>query len=99
LSPNQLVGLIVGSGVLTTLTILEFVSDRVGGRASQVLDGLQMGGSFSVFDLNSFGVAEQGHFADFARGILSVPDIVYYISMTGVFLVMTVLVLEVRRWK
>jgi ABC-2 type transport system permease protein len=99
LSPNQLVGLIVGSGILTTLTILDFISERVGGRAAEVLDGLQIGGSFSVFDLNSLGVAEQGHFADFARGILSVPDIAYYVSMTGVFLVLTVLVLEVRRWK
>lgn len=99
LSPNQLVGLIVGAGILTTLTIVDFISARVGGVAESVLNGLQMGASFSVFDLNSFGVAESGHFADFARGIFSVPDVIYYLSMTGVFLFLTIIVLEVRRWR
>ncbi len=99
LSPNQLVGLIVGAGVLTMLTVIDFVSERVGGQAADVLNGMQLGASFSVFDLKSFGVAESGHFADFARGILSVPDVVYYVSMTGVFLFLTVLVLEIRRWR
>ncbi len=99
LSPNQIVGLIVGSGILTTLTIIDFVSERVGGTAAEVLNGLQMGASFSIFDLGSFGVAEGGHFSDFARGILSVPDIAYYVSVTGVFLFLTVLVLEIRRWR
>ena len=99
LSPNQLVGLIVGAGILTTLTIIDFISDRLGGAAADVLNGFQMGASFSVFDLKSFGGAEAGHFADFARGILSVPDIVYYLSMTGVFLFLTVLILEIRRWR
>jgi len=99
LSPNQLVGLIVGAGVLTSFTIVDFISDRVGGAAAQVLNGFQMGASFSVFDLGGFGVAESGHFADFARGILSVPDVVYYLSITTVFLFLTVVVLEVRRWR
>jgi ABC-2 type transport system permease protein len=99
LSPNQIVGLIVGAGILTTMTIIDFVSERVGGVASQVLDGFQLGASFSVFDLDSFGVAESGHFADFARGIISVGDIVYYLALTGVFLFLTVLALEVRRWR
>ena len=99
LSPNQLVGLIVGSGILTTFTVIDFISERVGGTAAHVLNGFQMGASFSVFDLKSFGVAQSGHFADFARGILSVPDVVYYLSITGVFLFLTVLVLEIRRWR
>ncbi|MSQ08073.1 MAG: hypothetical protein EXR57_04800 [Dehalococcoidia bacterium] len=99
LSPNQLVGLIVGSGILTTFTVIDFISDRLGGMAAHVLNGFQMGASFSVFDLKSFGVAQSGHFADFARGILSVPDVVYYLSITGVFLFLTVLVLEIRRWR
>ncbi len=99
LSPNQLVGLIVGSGILTTFTVIDFISERVGGTAAHVLNGFQLGASFSVFDLKSFGVAQSGHFADFARGILSVPDIAYYLSITGVFLFLTVLVLEIRRWR
>jgi ABC-2 type transport system permease protein len=99
LSSNQIVGLVVGSGMLTTLTIIDFVSSRLSGLASQVLDAFQLGASFSVFDLDSFGVAESGHFADFARGIISLTDIAYYSSITAVFLLLTVLVLEARRWR
>jgi len=99
LSSNQIVGLIVGSGILTAMTIIDFVSERLTGLASQVLDGFQLGASFSVFDLDSFGVAQGGHFADFAKGIISVSDIAYYISLTAVFLLLTVLVLEARRWR
>ena len=98
LSSNQIVGLVVGSGILTALTIIDFVSARLTGLGSQILDGLQLGGSFSVFDLDSFGVAQGGHFADFARGIISATDIAYYLSLTAVFLLLTVLVLEARRW-
>jgi ABC-2 type transport system permease protein len=99
LSSNQIVGLVVGSGMLTALTIIDFVSSRLSGLASQVLDAFQLGASFSVFDLDSFGVAESGHFADFARGIISLTDIAYYLSITAVFLLLTVLVLEARRWR
>ncbi|SVD56087.1 uncharacterized protein METZ01_LOCUS408941, partial [marine metagenome] len=99
LSSNQIVGLVVGSGILTALTIIDFVSARLSGVAAQVLDSFQLGASFSVFDLDSFGVAEGGHFADFARGIISLTDIAYYSSLTAVFLLLTVLVLEARRWR
>ena len=99
LSSNQIVGLVVGSGILTALTIIDFVSARLSSIASEVLNAFQLGASFSVFDLDSFGVAEGGHFADFARGIISVTDIAYYISITAVFLLLTVLVLEARRWR
>ena len=43
LSPNQIVGLVVGAGLLTGLTIIDFVSERVTGVASEVLDALQLG--------------------------------------------------------
>ena len=99
LSPNQIVGLVVGAGLLTGLTIVDFVSDRVTGIGAQILDAMQLGASFSVFDLDSFGVAESGHFADFARGIFSVGDVVYYLSITAVFLMLTVVTLETRRWR
>jgi ABC-2 type transport system permease protein len=99
LSSNQIVGLVVGSGILTALTIIDFVSERLTGVVSEVLDAFQLGASFSVFDLDSFGVAEGGHFADFARGIISLTDIAYYSSITAVFLLLTVLVLEARRWR
>ncbi len=99
LSPNQIVGLVVGAGLLTGLTIIDFVSERVQGIGGQILDAFQLGASFSVFDLGSFGVAESGHFADFARGILSLQDVAYYLSITAIFLLLTVVALETRRWR
>ncbi len=99
LSPNQLVGLVVGSGILTAFTIIDMIAERLTGIAARVFDGFQLGGSFSVFDRSSFGIAEGGHFADFARGVISVNDIVYYVSLTIVFLFLTIITLEIRRWR
>lgn len=99
LTPNQLVALVVGAGILTAFTVIDFVSQRVTGIAAQVVDGFQLGSSFSTADPRSFGLAEGGHFADFARGIVSAGDIAYYISLTVVFLFLTVMALEVRRWR
>ncbi|MBH60217.1 MAG: hypothetical protein CL907_03515 [Dehalococcoidia bacterium] len=99
LSSNQLVSLVVGSGILTLLTFIDFVSERVPGILGTILNELQLGGSFSVFDTSSFGIAEKGHFADFARGIISVYDIVFYLSISIIFLLSTILILETRRWK
>jgi len=99
LSSNQLVSLVVGSGILTLLTFIDFVSERVSGVLGTILNEMQLGGSFSVFDTSSFGIAEKGHFADFARGIVSIYDIVFYISISIIFLLSTILILETRRWK
>ena len=97
LSGNQIVGLVVGAGLLTALTILDFISERSTGAASQILEGLQLGASFSVFDLDSFGIAPSGHFADFARGVISLGDISYYLSISAIFLLLAIISLELRR--
>jgi len=99
LSSNQLVSLVVGAGLLTGLTVSNFVADRLTGAAQEIISNFQLGSSFSVFDTSSFGVVEGGHFADFARGIISVTDIAYYVSITAVFLFITVVLLESRRWR
>ena len=79
------------------LTIIDFISDRVTGVGS--VSFLQLGASFSVFDLGSLGVAESGHFADFSRGVFSLVDVVFYLSVTIVFLLLTIVILESRRWR
>ena len=99
LSSNQIVGLVVGTGILTALTIVDFISSRTSGITAQVLDGLQFGASFAIFDLENFGVAQSGHFADFARGVISGGDIVYYVSITSIFLLMAITSLEAGRWR
>ena len=45
----------------------------------------------SVFDIS-------GHFSEFASGIFDVTGIVYYLSIIGVFLFLTVESIQKRRW-
>lgn len=54
--------------------------------------------------LRSFwrGIANQGVFSryvDFSKGIISTSNLVFFVAVTGVFLFLTVKVLESRRWK
>jgi ABC-2 type transport system permease protein len=47
-------------------------------------------------------VADQGVFtryADFAKGIIDAGNVVFFVAVTGVFLFLTVKVVESRRWK
>ena len=41
----------------------------------------------------------QSHFRDFVRGMLDVNHVVFFLTMTGFFLFVTVKLLEVRRWR
>ena len=45
----------------------------------------------SVFDLSS-------HFDDFTNGILDVSNVVYYLTVIGLFLFFTVQSIQKRRW-
>ncbi len=99
ITSNQLVALVVAAGTLTGLTVVDFVAERLSGTAAQVLNGFQLGSSFQTFDVSNFAVAQGGHFADFSRGIINFGDILYYVGMTGVFLFLTVVLLQSRRWR
>ena len=99
LTSNQLVALVVGAGILTAFTVVDFIAGRLTGIASEVVNGFQLGSSFTTFDVRDFGVAEGGHFADFARGVISIGDISSYVSITVVFLFLAVVFLEVKRWR
>ena len=96
---NQLVALVVGAGVLTGLTVVDFIAERVGGTSAEVLNGFQLGSSFQTFDVSNFAVAQGGHFADFSRGIVNIVDVAYYVGMTGVFLFAAIILLSSRRWR
>ena len=58
-----------------------------------------MGSEMCIRDRGSLGVAESGHFADFSRGVFSLVDVVFYLSVTIVFLLLTIVILESRRWR
>ena len=83
LSSNQIVAAVLGMAVLLPLSFIELVSDRVSGTAEDVLNGLSM----------------DAHLLDFNRGIVDLSHIVYFLSMTAVFLFLTVMSLETRRWR
>ena len=83
LSSNQIVAAVIGMAVLLTLSFINRVADIVSGTAAEVLNGLSM----------------NTHFEDFTRGIVDTGHIVYYASLTAVFLFMTVRSLETRRWR
>lgn len=83
LSDNQIVSAVVGIAILLVLTFIDRVSEVVTGIAQDVLNGLSM----------------NAHFLDFPRGIIDISHIVYYVSVTAVFLFLTVRSLETRRWQ
>ncbi len=83
LSSNQIVAAVIGMSVLLTLSFINRVADIVSGTATEVLNGFSM----------------NAHFQDFTRGIVDTGNIVYYVSLTAVFLFMTVRSLETRRWR
>jgi ABC-2 type transport system permease protein len=47
--------------------------------------------------LSYFGLFEQMH--DFARGVVDTRAVVFYVSLTFLFLFLTLRVVESRRWK
>ena len=46
--------------------------------------------------INVFNLS--GHSEEFANGMLSLSDVVYYLSVTGVFLFLSVQSIQKRRW-
>jgi len=83
-APNQLIAAILGAAVITVFVLLWLLS-RI---ASPPLETLL--GYLSIHDK---------HFRPFMRGILSVQDVVFYLSLVYVALVATTRVLEARRWR
>lgn len=82
LSSNQIVAAVVGTAALLTLSFLDAVAQLVSGVAREVLNGLSM----------------DAHLVDFNRGVVDTSNIVYYVSITAVFLFVTVRLVEMRRW-
>ena len=84
LSPNQLVAAVLGAGVAVAFTLLWFLS-RI---ASPPVDELLA--YMALFDK---------HFRPFMRGIISIQDVVFYLSLTYLGLVSATRIIEARRWR
>jgi ABC-2 type transport system permease protein len=83
LSANQIVSAVVAGGILFALWILGAAGSMAGGALSAALP---------YFSLSS-------HVPDFARGIIDTRAIVYYLSVTALFLYLAVGSIETGRWR
>ena len=84
ITSNQIVAGFVAMGIIAALSFVHFSSDLVGGGIAAVL-------------INEIGL--QSHFEDFSRGVIDSKHIVYFLSITAVFLFLAVRALEFRRWR
>ena len=83
ITSNQIVALIVGIGVIGALYVVDFSTDLVGGIASVLISEIGF----------------QAHYDDFGRGIIDTKHVVYFLSVTAVFLFLAIRALEFRRWR
>lgn len=83
LTQNQIVAAMLGIGMTLILWMVGALNELVGETLGEVVSYLP------IFD----------HYMDFVRGIIDTKDIVYYLSVTILFLFLSVRVVESRRWK
>ena len=83
LTVNQIVAAVVGFGIILLFTVIDRVSEILGGGIANVLEHISI----------------STHFDAFARGVIDTSDIVYYLLLTVVFLFLTIRSLESRRWR
>jgi ABC-2 type transport system permease protein len=83
ITSNQIVAGFVAMGIIAALSFVHFSSDLVGGVASVLI--------------NEIGL--QSHFEDFGRGVIDTKHVVYFLSVTAVFLFLAIRALEFRRWR
>jgi len=84
LSQNQVVAAVVGIGVVILLAVASLPADGITDPTlQQILNHLDL----------------RNHLLNFRRGLIDTVDIVYYLSVTAVFLFLTVQILNSRRWR
>ena len=70
-------------GIIAALSFVHIGSEVVGGFLSTILSEIGL----------------KSHFDDFDRGVIDTKHIVYFLSVTAVFLFLAIRALEFRRWK
>ena len=83
LSSNQIVAAVVGIAFLLMLSFVNLIADIVTGIASEVFNGMSM----------------NEHIVDFSRGVIDTSSVVFFLSLTAIFLFLTIRSLETRRWR
>lgn len=83
LTNNQIVAAVVSFGLLLLLFLVDQAAVNVSGIASEILTQMSI----------------TAHFNDFARGIIDLHNIIYYVSFIVFSLFMTIRSIESRRWR
>lgn len=83
LSNSQIVSAVVGLVILLMFWFIDRAADFFSGLPESIL---------------TF-VSPRSHFTDFTRGIVDTEAVIYYLSLTAIFLFLTVRALESRRWR
>lgn len=83
LSQNQIVAAFIGFCILLMFYLVDMAAGFAGGSVGAVLSYVSMA----------------GHLYDFTKGVLDTKDVVYYLSVIGVSLFVTVSLLQMRRWR
>ena len=83
LSSNQVVSAVVAGGILFGLWFLGFAGDFAPGFLKELLTYLSL----------------SSHFYDFVRGIIDTKAVVYYLSITALFLYLAIRSTEIDRWR
>ena len=83
LTENQVVAAIGTIGVLVFFWFIDWNEGIAGEKAIVILH------QFSLFE----------HFFNFTRGVIDTKDVVYYLSLIGFFLFLTMRSLESRKWR
>ena len=83
LTENQLSAAVITVAIIFGMLILDLVNSFINVYAIR-------------FVISWFGILS--HFANFSAGILDYASILYYLSLSGIFLLLTVRVYDKRRW-
>ena len=83
LSGNQIVAAVVGIAILLMLSYVDNIGGLVDGVVRQIVEGMSM----------------NSHIVDFTRGVIDLSGVVYFVSLTAVFVFLAIRSLETRRWR
>lgn len=83
LTDNQIIAGFFSFGILLFFWLVDWMAQAVGGKTGELL------GNLSLIK----------HYEDFNKGIIDTSHIIFYLTMTAVFLFLTIRQLESRRWK
>jgi ABC-2 type transport system permease protein len=82
LTDNQIVATVISFGILLMLGVIGWAGQQMGGPLGDFIQGI------SVFD----------RFENFTKGVLDTGDALFYLSLTALFMFLTVRSLDWRRW-